>query len=138
MKGKIFIDTNILIYSLDNFNPEKKEMSRALIRDLIKNQTPVISTQIIQEFYVVATKKLDLDSLIIKQVINTFEQFEIVQINFEYIKDAIDISILNKLSFWDALVLTAAKSAKCSYLYSEDLNSGQIVKGIKIINPYEN
>jgi predicted nucleic acid-binding protein len=135
MKNKFFIDTNILIYSVDKFDKTKQKKARALLKEIAANDAGVISTQVLQEFYVAATKKLNAAPLIVKEIINSFEKFEVVQITVEMIKDAIDVSLLNKISFWDALIIVSAEIAKCSALITEDLNSGQIIKGVKIINP---
>jgi len=136
MKNKFFIDTNILIYSLDKFDKSKRKKARALLKDITRNDSGVISTQVLQEFYVAATKKLNADPLMIKEIISSFEKFEVVQITVEMIKDSIDASLLNKISFWDALIVISAEIAKCTMLVTEDLSSGQIIKGVKIINPF--
>lgn len=135
MRNKIFFDTNILIYSIDKFSRTKQKKARALIKEIATSSTIVISTQVLQEFYVAATKKLGAEPLAVKEIINTFERFEIVTITLEMIKDAIDISLLNKISFWDALIIVSAEAAKCTALFTEDLNSGQVIKGVTIINP---
>jgi predicted nucleic acid-binding protein len=98
--------------------------------------TGVISTQVLQEFYVAATKKFNANPVLIKEILYSFEKFEVVQITTEMIKEAIDVSLLNKISFWDALIITAAESAKCNAILTEDLNAGQLIKGIKIVNPF--
>lgn len=135
MKSKIFFDTNILIYSIDKYSKVKQKKARALIKEVAVSDTIVISTQVLQEFYVAATKKLGAEPLTVKEIINSFEKFEIITTTLEMIKDAIDISLLNKISFWDALIIVTAEAAKCTALFTEDLNSGQVIKGITIINP---
>jgi predicted nucleic acid-binding protein len=135
MKNKIFIDTNILIYCIDKFDKSKQKKARTLLKEITLEDAGVISTQVLQEFYVAATKKLNADPLIVKEIINSFEKFEVVQITVEMIKDAIDVSLLNKISFWDSLIVVSAETAKCTALITEDLNAGQIIKGVKIINP---
>jgi len=137
MMSKIFIDTNILIYSMDRFNPEKQKLSRCKLKALDKDVKGVISTQVMQEFYVAATRKLHADPLIVKDIINSFGKFETVLIQPEIIKEAIDCGIINRLSFWDALIVTAAESAHCEKLWTEDLNSGQVIRGVCIENPLQ-
>lgn len=137
MKNKFFIDTNILIYSIDKFDKSKQKKARALLKEIAVSDTGVISTQVLQEFYVAATKKLNAAPLIVKEIINGFEKFEVVQITVEIIKDAIDVSLLNKISYWDALIIASAETAKCTALITEDLNAGQIIRGVKIINPFQ-
>ncbi|MBK7103762.1 MAG: PIN domain-containing protein [Ignavibacteriae bacterium] len=135
--SKIFIDTNILIYSLNNNDEIKKNSARNILKNLIKNHQLVISTQVIQEFYVTATKKLNVDAIITKSIINSFQNFEIVTVNYDLINNAIDCSILNMLSFWDSLIIVSAQFSKCSEIYTEDLNLGQNILGVKIINPFK-
>jgi predicted nucleic acid-binding protein len=133
--SKIFIDTNILIYSIDAHDPSKKEKCRGLLRSLTGKSKGVISTQVMQEFYVAATKKMNADALIVKDILHAFERFEIVMITPEMIKTAIDCSLINRISFWDALIIVAAETARCEILWTEDLNDGQIIRGVRIKNP---
>jgi predicted nucleic acid-binding protein len=133
--AKIFIDTNILIYSMDPFDPEKRQRCRALLKTLKNDLRGVISTQVMQEFYVAATKKLGAEPLVVKDILNTFERFETVVIMPDIIKEAIDCGIINRLSFWDALIVAAAESAICEWLWTEDLNDGQVIRGVRIENP---
>ncbi len=82
-----------------------------------------------------STTKLGADVLIVKDILHSFERFETIIITPQIIKEAIDCSIINKLSFWDALIVTAAEGAKCEKLWSEDLNDGQVIRGVRIENP---
>lgn len=134
--SKIFIDTNIFVYSLDEDDKQKKEQSRQLLQNAIREETVVISTQVLQELYVVGTTKLKIDSILMKNILHSFENLEIVIIDTDLIKEAIDVSVLNRLSFWDALIIATAERAKCEYLYTEDLNAGQIIRGVQVKNPY--
>ena len=135
MPGKTFLDANILVYAQDYGSPEKRSKSRDVIAQLTASGDGVISTQVMQEFYVAATRKLKVQPLAAKGVLKTFALFEIVQVTPELIHEAIDCSILNELSFWDALILAAAAAAGCSTVYSEDLNVGQTIMGVKVQNP---
>ena len=137
MSGKIFLDSNILAYAQDKGAPKKQRRSRQVIAELGGSGSGVISTQVMQEFYVAATRKLGIEALAAKNVLKTFSIFEIVLITPELIQDAIDCSILNVLSFWDALVLVAASAAGCSTVYTEDMNAGQTVLGLKLQNPFK-
>ena len=75
MKDKIFLDTNILVYSCDQFEKSKMQKSRLIIEKANKNYIPVISTHVMQEFYVSATKKLNADAVITKSILKQFENF---------------------------------------------------------------
>lgn len=134
--SKIFIDTNIFVYSLDNSDSTKKKKARKILKKLVNEHQPVISTQVIQEFYVTATKKLGVDQLVAKSIIRSFQNFEVVHVNTDLIYNAIDCSILNKLSFWDSLIVSTAEFAKCEVIYSEDMNNGQKILGVEINNPF--
>lgn len=134
--SKIFIDTNILVYTLDTKNKEKRDAAREIVKKVVESHLPVISTQVIQEFYVVASSKLKADSIVVKNIIHNFHNMEIVNNDLELIEQAIDISVLSQLSFWDSLIIASAEKANCEYVLSEYLNSGQNYRGIKLLNPF--
>jgi predicted nucleic acid-binding protein len=133
--SKVFLDTNILVYSIDQSEAGKREKSRKLIKRLTGENSGVISTQVMQEFYVAATAKLGADPLLIKDILRSLERFETVVVSPVLIKEAIDCAIINRLSFWDALIVVAAESAHCETLWTEDLNHGQVIRGVRIENP---
>ena len=133
--SKVFFDTNILIYQMDKKSATKRDKCRNLVRKAALDGDAVISTQVLQEFYVVTTTKLYLDPLVSKSIMHTFENMEVVTIGKDLINEAIDASLQYKLSFWDALILVAAESAKCEVMYSEDLNEGQVMRNVRIVNP---
>jgi predicted nucleic acid-binding protein len=135
MPGKVFLDANILLYAHDAASPNKQSRSREIIAHLANSGDGVISTQVMQEFFVVATRKLGVPPLAAKAVLKTFGVFEIVTAGPALIHEAIDCSVLNAISFWDALILAAAASAGCGTLYTEDLSHGQVIMGVKIQNP---
>jgi predicted nucleic acid-binding protein len=134
--AKTFLDANVLVYAQDADAAAKRRRSRAIIEEHATAGTAVISTQVMQEFYVAATRKLHVAPLAAKAVLKTFRVFEIVQTSPGLIEDAIDCSIVNDLSFWDALIVVAASAAGCSRLLSEDLNHGQIILGVRVENPF--
>jgi predicted nucleic acid-binding protein len=103
--SKVFLDTNILIYSLDSSDAGKRKKSRRLIKSLAGENSGVISTQVMQEFYVAATAKLGADPLLIKDILRSLERFETIMVSPALIKEAIDCSIINRVSFWDALIV---------------------------------
>ena len=122
--SKIFIDTNILVYTLDSKDSYKQAKARKIIEKVVNLHQPVISTQVLKEFYVVATTKLKADRIIVKN-------------DLELIEQAIDISVILQLSFWDSLIVAAAEKAKCECIISEDLNPGQTYRGVMVINPFK-
>ena len=135
--NKVFFDTNILVYSVDENDLQKKEIASQLLTDASSSKTGIISTQSLQEFYNVAVKKLKLSKQIAKEYVELFSsRLTVRQVTIPLILNAIDISIKNKLSFWDSLILSSANDNGCIIVYSEDLNNGQIVNGTKILNPF--
>ena len=136
MPGRTFLDTNILVHAQDGGAPAKQRKSRELVASLAESVDGVISTQVMQEFFVAVTKKLGVAPLAAKGIIKTFGVFEVVQVSPALIQEAIDCSVLNEVSFWDALILASAASAGCSVVLSEDLNPGQVILGVTVKNPY--
>jgi len=135
--ARTFLDTNILVYCLDRHDPHKQTTCRGLLRSLQAENQAVISTQVLQEFYVAATRKLEVEPLQAKQLLQSFRNIETVVVTPALVEEAIDCSILHQLSFWDGLVVASAASAGCEVLMTEDLNSGQIVRGVRIQSPFE-
>jgi predicted nucleic acid-binding protein len=136
MSRRVFLDTNVLVYAQDSGVATKQSKSRDIIAQLADSGDGVISTQVMQEFFVAATRKLGVEPLAAKGVLKTFAVFEIVQVSPTLIHEAIDCCVLNRLSYWDALILVAASSAGCSTVLSEDLNARQTILGVKVENPF--
>jgi predicted nucleic acid-binding protein len=134
---KGFIDTNVLVYQLDKSDLGKRNTCRGIVRDLVSRNDAVISTQVLQEFYVVCTTKLKLKPVFAKGLIHGFENMEIITIGPDLINEAIDASVQNDISFWDSLIIVSAEAAHCKYLYTEDLNDGQIIRNVRIQNPFK-
>ena len=136
-ESKIFFDSNILVYSADERDLQKKEIASRLINEITETGRGVISTQCLQEFFNVAVKKLNLKKNEAKEYVEFFTDiFSVIQVSVPLILNAVDISIRTQFSFWDSLVLSTANESNCIIVYSEDLNDGQIVGGTKILNPF--
>ena len=131
-----FLDTNVLVYAIDLADPVKRDVSLDLIQKHLKSGTGVISTQVLQEFYSAATKKLKIAPIDARTYDRDFRAFRIVQLSPTLIEQGIDRSISSQVSFWDALILVAAANAGCDELLTEDLSDGQIVDGVRIANPF--
>ena len=135
MSGRVFIDSNILLYTIDDAAPLKQATANSIIEHLSENGG-IISTQVLQEFYNIATNKLKLSKAYAKELIERLADCFIVHENsIADILRAIEISIKTQFSFWDSLILSAAISENCGILYSEDLNDGQLVETVIIRNP---
>ena len=137
MKDRCFLDTNLLIYAWDNREVEKKKIILSFLHNIEIDSNPIISTQTLGEFYNVATKKLKLSKdnacLICKTYASTFPVYEITK---ENVFHAMQISKTTQFSYWDSLIIAMAIDTDCSVLYSEDLNPGQQIEGVRIINPF--
>ena len=131
-----FFDTNILVYGDDASEPRKQRRVLDLIREHRLHRTGVLSLQVLQEYFVAATKKLKLDAGFARQRVEAFSRFEVGEPKLEDILAAIDFHRLHQLSFWDALILRMAKQTGCSMLLSEDLQHGEVIDGVRIINPF--
>jgi predicted nucleic acid-binding protein len=131
-----FIDTNILVYSWSEQSNKKGAVARKIIQQSLETGRGVISLQVLQEFYSVVTTRLGADKLTAKELVSGFANLKVVEPDLEMLQQAIDISILSRISFWDGMIVAAACRANCAVLYSEDMNAGQSIRGITIINPF--
>lgn len=136
MMSKLFFDTNVLLYSCDFKHPRKQNIAQTVIEHAGDGQFGCLSTQVMQKFYSAAVKRLQIDPLKAKNILMTFSRWETAAIISEDVYKAMDLSVLSKLSFWDALIVVAAAKLKCALLYTEDLNHGQIISGVQIVNPF--
>ncbi|MEQ9381627.1 MAG: PIN domain-containing protein [Imperialibacter sp.] len=137
MRGKVFIDTNFLIYLFSEDDQIKKVHCTQLIDSLRDKVVLVWSTQVMQEFYRVMTVKHHIPPQVVKDILQLFDDFELVINNKETINTAIDIQTVNKISFWDSLVISAASQAKCTTILTEDLNNGQLIQGVFLQDPFK-
>lgn len=136
-KTKVFFDSNILVYFADGADPKKQQIAEKLIKKAVINDNGVISTQSLQEFFAATTRKLLCTKEKAKEYVENFsDSFTVEQVSVPLILKAINISIKNQFSFWDSLILSAASQSGCIICYSEDLSNGQIIEGVKIVNPF--
>jgi predicted nucleic acid-binding protein len=133
---RVFLDTNILVYADDLNAGEKNTIALALLDTTIRSGTAVLSTQVLQEFFVTAVKKLGVPAKTARRKVELLSKLSIVQVDVELILEAIDAHRLHQVSFWDALVLCAARVAGCARLMTEDLQHGQVLHGVRIENPF--
>lgn len=134
--SRVFLDTNVLAYAFDAGDEKKRDTARALMKRFYEESEVCISTQVLQEFYVVATKKLGLEPLLAKEALRSFERFTVMTIDAQLIAEAVDVSILHRISFWDSLIVSAAEAARCDELLTEDLADGSTLRGVAIRNPF--
>lgn len=140
MTVKTFVDSNILFYVYDHAAGWKRDICRQCIQDLWRQGNGVISTQVMQEFYNVATRQLksSMSYADARAELQLYAAWEVVQVNPSLIQTASEIQEQNVLSFWDSLIIAAAQQANAEVMLSEDLNHGQIIAGVEIRNPMHN
>ena len=134
---RTFLDTNVLIYADDADAGSKTEAARERVRHHLRTGDGVISTQVLQEYFVVATRKLGIDPAVVQRKMELYAGFETVVVRVDMIHDAIKLHRLDAVSFWDALILTAARGAGCGVLLTEDLNHGQVMDGVRVEDPFK-
>jgi predicted nucleic acid-binding protein len=138
MTGRTFLDSNVLVYSVDESPAEKAKHDRAVEVLSTQPDSLVVSTQVLQEFYVVTTRKLKppLSAERAARAVRGIAKLDVVAIDTQLVLSAIDTSHDAQLSLWDALIIEAASRAGCDRVLSEDLDEGQVIRGVTIHNPF--
>ena len=132
-----FLDTNILLYSISRDPTETVKHDRAVA--LVDTGNNALSVQVLQEFYVQATRPSRPDPLshdIAAGLIRTWSRFKVQEISLSIMTGALEIRAAHMLSYWDAAIVAAARALGCKELYSEDMSHGREVEGVTIINPF--
>lgn len=133
MASLTFIDTNVLAYAYDGDSPAKREIARRVLNDL---GGAVISTQVLLELYAVLTRKLGLPQETAYQAVDALMDLEVVPTDERLVSDGLCLSVDSNISHWDALIVVAASRAGCDTLLTEDLSHGQVIEGVRIVNPF--
>jgi len=135
---RAFVDTNVLVYLFDDDAPDKKARAREILASRGSAGQLVISTQVLQEFYVAVTRKLltPLPPEKAYQAVRDFLGLPLRQVTSDLVLAAIQRSIAIPLSFWDALIVETALDAHADVLLTEDLQHGQVIDGLRIENPF--
>jgi predicted nucleic acid-binding protein len=136
MSARSFFDSNVLVYTDDHDAPRKQARSLEVVERARLEGRGVVSTQVLQEYFAAATRKLRVPPEIARRKVELFARFDLVLIDLPDILGAIDLHRLHRLAFWDALVLRAATRAGCGELLSEDFPHGSLIDGVRIVNPF--
>ena len=121
MSARSFFDTNILVYADDKAAPAKQRRALDLVAEHRRAGTGVVSLQVLQEYFVTVTRKLHVDPRVARRKVELLAEFDVAAPEVADILAAIDLHRLHGFSFWDALVLRAAKQAGCRVVFSEDM-----------------
>lgn len=137
MSAKTFIDTNVLVYAHDVDAGRKHQIAKSIVQDLSQRRLGVLSTQVLQEFYVNVTRKIasPLSKYVARATVEDFSQWCAVTSPLD-IEQAFLIEDGAKIGFWDALIVAAAVRSGASRILSEDLTHGQKIAGILLENPF--
>lgn len=135
---RAFFDTNVLVYLFDADAPDKQKRARSLLDEEVRSGRAVLSTQVLQEFYVAVTRKLatPLSEASAEQAVRHLAALPVVQVDTETVLHAISRSHSDTLSFWDSLIIEAALHAGAKRLYSEDLQPGRRFDMLVVDNPF--
>ena len=138
MTGKTFVDSNILIYAHDSDAGQKQQKAATRLAELWGTQSGRLSTQVLQEFYVNVTQKIraPLSKSVAREAVRIYSLWVESPITPTTIVRASEISEVWQISFWDSMILAAAEQDQSAELLSEDLNHGQVIAGVKIVNPF--
>ncbi len=135
---RVFIDTNVLVYSYDIDSGPKRDTARSALVDLWRSRSGAVSTQILQEFYVTVTRKLPkpLTQRAAREIIDTYRAWPVHRPEVDDVIAASELEERHQLSFWDALVIVSAQRSGAQTLLSEDLQDGQRIGELVIVNPF--
>jgi predicted nucleic acid-binding protein len=136
MPARSFLDANVLVYTDDRDEPRKQETALSIIETCRRKSQGVVSSQVLQEYFVITTRKLGVSAEIARRKVELFARFAFVRIEVVDILAAVDLHRLHGFSFWDSLVIRSATTSGCSVLYSEDLQHGRKIDGLEIVNPF--
>jgi predicted nucleic acid-binding protein len=133
-----FVDTNVLAYAHDRSEAAKQPVARALLEALWRDRAGVLSTQVLQELFVVATRKFDppMPRAAAREIVVVYASWPVVQVDVPLVLAASELEERHTLSFWDALVVEAARRAGATRLVTEDLQAGRRIGGVAVENPF--
>jgi predicted nucleic acid-binding protein len=137
-RGVIFIDTNILVYAHDTGAGRRHEVARGVLEQLWDSRAGALSTQVLQEFYAVATRKLKppLARSVARKLVADYSEWCTVDTDPLLIVSASRLEEDHSLAFWDALIIEAALRSGADYLLSEDLQDGRRFAELVVRNPF--
>lgn len=135
----VFVDSNVLVYSRDRSESRKQERARSWLEGLWESRRGRVSAQVLEEFYVTVTRKLDpgLPAREARSDVRALGAWNPVSIDHSLLSAAWDIEDRYDFSFWDSLIVAAARRLDCGYLLTEDLQHGQELEGLQIVDPFQ-
>jgi|SRR5579884_680769 len=138
MSNNIFLDTNVLIYAFDVDEKAKHKKAQKILRDCWDGENGAVSIQVLQGFYNAVTHKISktISKSDARDVIRTYQVWPMPSITVDDIIDASELEEQLKYSFWDSLIIVAAQKIEAELLYSANMQDGQQIGSLKIVNPF--
>ncbi len=138
MSGE-FVDSNVLVYAHDPTDPAKHARARSLIENLWESRAGRLSVQVLQEFFWITTRKLPspLSSQAAREILADLSMWPVYSPGSADVIAAAELAEDQKISFWDALIVTAAWQSGAECVWTEDLNDGQVIAGVTVRNPFK-
>lgn len=135
-KARCFIDTNVLVYADSTDEPRKQRIAIDVLRHLRFEHLGVLSTQVLNEYIQVGLRKLGLPHAHIREQLHCYRQLDFAAVTPDTTDMALDLHQKHALSYWDALIVASAHIAGCSVLLTEDMGTGEVLAGVKLVNPF--
>ena len=138
MTARAFVDSNILIYAYDTAAGSRHAQAADKLKDLWRTRTGCLSTQVLQEFYVTITRRIPTPASapVAREAVRRYAAWVRNPLTPATLLRASEMSEAWQVSFWDGLILAAAEQDDAAELLTEDLNHGQVIAGIRIVNPF--
>ncbi len=133
---RTFFDSNILLYADDARFDAKQKRALQLILQHREQATAVLSLQVLQEYFSNATRKLGIDPAEARRKVEVYSRFHVVEPRLSDVLKAIDIYRLHRINYWDAMVVHCAAASGCLQVLTEDLQHGEVIGGVCIVNPF--
>jgi predicted nucleic acid-binding protein len=128
-----FVDTNVLAYAYDADSGEKGERAREVLAEI---DGAVVSTQVLLELFAVLTRKLGLTREVAEEATESLMDLEVVATDARLVREGLRISRDHDISHWDGMIIAAAAASGCEVLLTEDLNDGQVIESVRVVNPF--
>lgn len=133
-----FIDTNVLVYAHDRSGGTRRDQARSVLLELWDQRQGVLSTQVLQEFYVTVTRKLarPVAKSAARRVVAAYAAWPVQTVSAGDVLEASELEERHRLAFWDALIVVSAQRCGAERLLSEDMQHGRTLLGVRIENPF--
>jgi len=138
VKVRTFLDTNVVVYAYDTTDPGRQSVAQRVLGDAARSGKACVSTQVLGEAFVVLTRKVSrpFERAEAVQVIHALSRLEVVEIGVMAVNLALHYTVGAGISYWDALIVAAARLGECECLFTEDLRAGQVFDTVTVTNPF--